>query len=350
MNFYVFRINYGENYGRIKEEIRKGRLRQGWGSCDMDIRKTCEEFSEAWGKSLGKDDVTESYVRNKYNNIKNMLNMKKGDIIVVPKLSFDEVQEWWKNFTILECTEEYSFETINIKDNYDDFGHYVGVKILCSCNYEYNRDAILVSSKFRSYQRAVNNIYNVDFCASVDNLIAEYQKTGGFKDAKPSLLRALDTPTVNVRDKYLQSLVDEINKWAPGKLEDIICELFEKQGYAVINKHNYDGKGGDIDVTCNSFAPGSFLADVCTISENDDITLPEVRIQAKNKKGKDGGDLEGVKQLLAMPGYEKAINILINTTPEFTDDAKQLAGKDVVLINGKQFAALLVKYGLDILS
>ena len=51
-----------------------------------------------------------------------------------------------------------------------------------------------------------------------------------------------------------------------------------------------------------------------------------------------------------MPGYEKAINILINTTPEFTDDAKQLAGKDVVLINGKQFAALLVKYGLDILS
>lgn len=347
MNYYVFRINYDNDYNNIKNEIQAGRLRQGWGSYDMDARKTCDEFLDAWNNAFGEDHSSESYIRNKYNNIRNMLNMKPGDLIIVPKISFEDAQDWRKSFAILECTEGYDFNTIDSVDDYKDFGHCVGVKVLCSCNYEYNRDSILVSGKFRAYQRAINNVYNEDFCDSVDNLIAEYQKVGAFKDTKPSLLRALDTPTFNAREQYLQSIVDEINKWAPGKLEDIICELFEKQGYAVIDKHNYDRKGGDIDVICNVFAPGSFLADVCTISENDDITLPEVRIQAKNKKGKDTGDQDGVKQLLAMPGSEKAINILINTTPEFTEDAKKVAGKNVILINGKQFAALLIKYGLD---
>ena len=347
MNYYVFRINYENDYEHIKKEIKEGRLRQGWGSFSMDVRSSFNDFLKGWEKAFGSN--SDSYIRNKYNNIGIMLNMKKGDIIVVPKLSFDDVQEWRKNFTILECTEEYNFSTLNINARDNDFGHYVGVKILCSCNYDYNLETILISSKFRSYQRSVNNVYNKDFCDAVDKLIAEYKQQGGFKFAKPSLLGALGAPTSNARNQYLQGIVDEINKMSPDKLENIICELFEKQGYAVIDKHNYDGKGGDIDITCNSYALNSFLADVCTISENEDVTLPEVRIQAKNKKGKDAGDKDGVKQLLAMPGHEKAINILINTTPEFTESAKKLAGNDVILINGKQFAALLVKYGLDVL-
>ena len=73
-------------------------------------------------------------------------------------------------------------------------------------------------------------------------------------------------------------------------------------------------------------------------------------MQAKKKKGIDSGDKKGVEQLLQMQGEEQTINIVINTTEEFSDIAKEVAGKNVVLINGLQFAALLVKYGLDVID
>ena len=41
--------------------------------------------------------------------------------------------------------------------------------------------------------------------------------------------------------------------------------------------------------------------------------------------------------------------IVINLTDKFSEKAKQLADvNDVILLNGTQFASLLVRYGLDV--
>ena len=78
------------------------------------------------------------------------------------------------------------------------------------------------------------------------------------------------------------------------------------------------------------------------------VDMPKIRVQAKKKCGEDPNDKHGIDQLLRMQGDEQTINILINTAPDFSDDTKKYAGKNVILINGRQFAALLIKYGFDV--
>ena len=73
-----------------------------------------------------------------------------------------------------------------------------------------------------------------------------------------------------------------------------------------------------------------------------------IHVQAKNKKGIDDNDIEGALQLAGTEGYEKQINILINTTSEFSSEVKKYADENgIILINGFDFASLLIKYGID---
>lgn len=351
MNYYVFRINYEEDYKKLRNEIKCGRLRQGWGSTGMDITKNFEEYAEAWNVAYGSVDDN-SKLKNRYNCIKIMENIQKGDIIIVPKLTLDDNKDWWNNFTILECAEGYSFDPINNVSGDKDFGHIIGVNIICSCNYEYNDSSRTVSGKFKAYQRCVNNAYDVNFKNAVISLINEYRGNDNkFLDTNMTALGALNNPngeSSELKVKYLESVVETINNWMPNQLEKVITQLFEQNGYVKTANNRYDKKGGDIDIVFDAFIPGTFISDVCGI--DGDKCKMEIRVQAKNKKGKDINDQEGVSQLLIMEGNERAVNILINTTTEFTEDAKALADKNVILINGKQFAALLVKYGLDVLD
>ena len=50
-------------------------------------------------------------------------------------------------------------------------------------------------------------------------------------------------------------------------------------------------------------------------------------------------------------GKENAINIVINTTKDFSDETKKKAAEyNIILINGTDFASLLVKYGLNFIE
>ena len=85
-----------------------------------------------------------------------------------------------------------------------------------------------------------------------------------------------------------------------------------------------------------------------SISEISSDLVPVIHVQAKNKSGIDYNDIEGAFQLVRTEGYAKQINILINTTQEFSYEAKKYAAeKGIILINGFDFASLLVKYGID---
>ena len=49
-NYFVFRVDYGECFPFIYEELKQRRLRQGWGGPDMDVRNLFDEFTAAWEK------------------------------------------------------------------------------------------------------------------------------------------------------------------------------------------------------------------------------------------------------------------------------------------------------------
>ncbi len=83
-----------------------------------------------------------------------------------------------------------------------------------------------------------------------------------------------------------------------------------------------------------------------------DVKMPHIYIQAKKKTGLDIGDLVGVDQLVKMEECipeKNAILMVINLTDDFSEDTKNKAKENgIILINGITFAALLVRYGIEV--
>ena len=50
MSVFVFRINYDEDFQKVRQEILQGRLHQGWGADGMRIDVEEKDFLQAWNK------------------------------------------------------------------------------------------------------------------------------------------------------------------------------------------------------------------------------------------------------------------------------------------------------------
>lgn len=341
MNCFVFRINYSDNFGKIRNQAINGILRQGWGAHGMTVDKTSsfEEFQKAWPFST----PHETYIRNKYRNIQLMLEMKDGDIVIIPKMHKDN-EAIGKYFTIARCKQGgYSFDPLD-----GDFGHSVPVEIISSYSYNLNDLTRTISAKFKPYQKSVNRVFDEGFINAVNSIIKQQtENPAALQKSDSSPITALQQPTYESRLSYLKDIVSQINRWDSRQLEKIIQELFEKNGYVKIDGNRYDKNGGDIDLVFNPFVSKSLLEDIVNMSKNP--LMSEIRVQAKKKTNKDTFDSEGVTQLEKSTGSEKAINILINLTSDFDEDTKtKAAEKGITLINGIDFASLLVRYGIEV--
>ena len=350
MSYYVFRIDYGNCYDLIKKELIEHKtLRQGWGPDGMDVRKGVESFIRRWGDDGGK---------RRYSIISVMQNMEPGDVIVIPKLDKDsdygdwnKSYKWAKTFTIVKCTEGYSFGSISTagysNEPRNDFGHKIGVELIASYSYDHDSLSRIISAKFRAYQKAINNVYNNDFINAVDTLIDRSSKDIDTHSEKSTLEALSDSNLIVLaRESYLQKIVELINTWQPKQLEIIIEELFTKCGYQCLARNQFDGQGADVDLVFESFIKNTLMENISSISNE---LIPVIHIQAKNKKGFDIRDIEGALQLTKVENYRSVINILINTTKEFSAETKRYADdRGIILINGLDFASLLVRYGIDI--
>lgn len=348
MNYYVLRINYNEPaYSMLKDELLNGKLRQGWGSINMSVNQRFEDYEDAWHTVWGENDADSNYIFGKYNNIHLMTEMNVGDIIIIPKLNIFS-EDGWTSFTIARCTGSYQFDPI--LDNFQDFGHIIPIELIASYTYAHNSFSRIISGKFKAYQRPVNHVYNDNFISAVQSLIQEYNDDPNSvyrTDLSP--IESLSAPTSSEKMAYLNKIVEQINLWQPNQLEKIIEELFVMNGFEKKANNRYDKKGGDIDLVFAPYPKNSLMHHIYATSGS--LDMQELRVQAKNKSGQDTNDLEGVYQLAQMDGHESSINILINTTINFSDEAKEEAAKkSILLINGTEFASLLVKFGLDILE
>ena len=133
-----------------------GKLRQGWGIEGLDLNlfdadKTqwIENYivgaKKYWGVT-----VTDDYCHvamGRYNILKHMIDANKGDLIFIPKHSFDKHHDE-NSFTVCKVVSDYYFD-LDMK--YKDFGHVIIVKDIKS--YQYS-DETLLPGDFIGYRRA----------------------------------------------------------------------------------------------------------------------------------------------------------------------------------------------------
>lgn len=347
MGIYVFRINYDDNFNIIREEIKKGYLRQGWGIEGMDIRDSLEKYTEAWLNTSWTDREPKK-IKRKYNNIRIMLDIKEGDYIVIPKLCLD-IDYPCRFFTVVECTSRYTFSPLTLENGDKDFGHIIGVKPLFSCRYKLYYESIEISAKFNAYQSAVNNVWNEPFINAVKNLIKINAENQIQTDMEPkSLVYAVSQGVSEQYRVFTESILGALRHLDPHAFEDIITELFEKNGYILKRRNDYDKQGGDIDITLshdNKTLLGCIVGQATTV---DDF---EINIQAKKKTGIDYEDKKAVEQLITRKTSKNKnnidVNVVIDLADEFLKETEELAQKHkIILVNGYQFASLLVQFGM----
>lgn len=351
MKYYIFRISYEDKkFQTVRNEMLQGHLRQGWGTYGMDIRNSEKDFLDARVKEWGKFEKTprnktREYHVEKYYNLRTMLNIEIGDLIVVPKVSekFDYVGRY---FSVLKCTKKYDFDVLK---NFDDFGHIIGVEFLFSCPYDFDGETQIISGKFRSYQRSVNNVWKDDFKNAVDKLIEKYKNNPQTFSANftANNFEILAQSTKDARKIYLEKILEYLRKISPKILENIIEELFVKNGHKLIRRNFYNGVGGDVDLVFEIFPENTLMRDIFRVNEYE----PKIFIQVKKKIGKDFDDTAGINQLTQMDAENGGNNtlILINLADEFTDEAKQLAAeKNIILLDGIIFADIAVRHGVPV--
>lgn len=345
---YVFRINYNSYYKMLLNEIKvRHLLRQGWGTNDMCL-DSFESYLEGWAKAGWEAD--ESYIRRKYNNLSIMKNIRPGDYIIVPRVSLDEGKCYpCDSFLVARCKSVYQFLPL---DGVDDFCHTIELETedMFSCAYHYNNASQIISKKFKAYQSPLNNVHRGEFIKAIESLEKEHEKSPKNFGNNNDLIAITHEATKYLRLEYLKKIRDHLRfDIKPDEFEKIITSLFEKNGYAKVAGNKYDRKGGDIDIIFEPYPEGSLMSSLYSFTS---IPMPLIYVQAKKKWGTDMNAKEGVLQLIQMQDQGTAKNptlILINLTDEFPEDAKQLASdNDVILINGIEFADLLVRYGIDI--
>lgn len=152
-----------EKLSWITEELRSGRLRQGWGgrgTALVDDSGRLREI-EVWLRdsnaffTWGADEAER---RTRYSILKTMLEMTSGDLVVVPRLPTGET------FTIAVVAAGYHFDGAHFGKDHpvipaNDLGHVVEVETGTQRVFSINDpDAALVARQFRNYRRAVNAV------------------------------------------------------------------------------------------------------------------------------------------------------------------------------------------------
>lgn len=302
--YYVFRINYEESWQPlVRSAIDKGELRQGWGmqqgTDSLRVDQDESAFLKAWDKIWPGSEI--SYCKRKYSSLSKMLDFNNGD----------------------------------------DFRHIIPVEYKKTVGYDYSDDSRKIVKKFGAYRSPINSVYDKKFQNAINTLLQDSNKNLTTSQDELAALGLEDSQPFKDLKKWIPNT---INNWGADKLEKLIQSLFEKNGFTLIKRNRHNNKGGDIDLV---FAmPSVPLLDGIL----EDTPFPQVWIQAKNKRGHDANAIDGIKQLIEQKRTDNlsAICILINTTDCFDKEAKMMAeSHDIILINGTQFARLILKYGIE---
>ena len=194
-NYFVFRVDYGNNFPFVYNELKSGRLRQGWGGKGMDVRNSFDVFSTAWENW----EIPTENVQEKYNILSRMLQVQNGDFIVIPKVSLEHPVSR-RYFTILKSKGSYSF---SLPSGINDFGHCFDVETIVSVDYDSSGAAQTISSAFCGYQCSVNRVASDAVMDAIDLIVSNSSAS----PVSTTRLGLLSAETFDARDLYLNELV-----------------------------------------------------------------------------------------------------------------------------------------------
>jgi hypothetical protein len=314
------------------QEIRSGRIRQGWGLTGMGLMEDQAEVPLVVWKSRYKDaahrmwgvEVTDDEATKRYGILLPMTTMASGDRIVVPKIP------QWDTFALAEVDQGYTFDDAPAEQRGDhkDYRHTISVRNVKHFHYHSREKARIIHKKMRAYQSAVNKVWNQDFLDAVETLLT--------RESETSILGIAEI-FGTVKDELAASLLTRVRKMGWRDLENLVESLFKESGYEVVERHRYDGQGGDADLVVTTKLP--------LLDEFTDMDL-NIYVQVKNKDGKDYDDVHHVEQLIKISrDAVNSLKVLISTTDEFTPEAKRHAQENnVILLDGMGLVRLLNRY------
>ena len=340
MNYWLHRITGGENAYPYAYQLlfAHNYLSIGWSEFSEDsfverIKQNGEEtFNEAF-KDWG-------YPRNRWNLWRFIMEMKKGDIVVVPtpnefsvyEICDDEVlsnesidksiYEDWNEQKISYNKDRYLYNT---EGQFVDLGFYRRVKpIETNISREKYADQYLYSRmKIQQTNADISDLHS-----SIENAI-EYYRQG-----KP----------INLKDKIVEetseAILKIIRKYTnDSKFEDLVEWYLESLGAKIEKPSKNVSRTEEGD------------ADRVGIFENIKTTI---MVQVKKHEGDtDDWAIQQIKAFKKNHDYGDYFTQMwvISSCDKFSEEAQQLASVfNVRLINGLEFAKMILDVGLEGLS
>ena len=235
-NYWGYRIDI-KNQDFFFKELQQGRLRQGWGYAEN--QKLPETKDSGARKNLSM-----------YHNV------KKGDILLIPRLPD------WGSVAIVEATEDwddkekgYKFE---IDDEKKDYGHIFPAKYI-GC---FNRHGKDVSGNIQSTLKARNRFWNISrFSEEIEKIIKNLE---GNRESTSVIENIKNIVSEQVKSHFdlkgfSEKVIDEYNrKFTASQWEEVIKNILEKiyPGYEIerIGGSKEEKHGTDILVTISGLS------------------------------------------------------------------------------------------------
>ena len=333
MAIAIFRVDAQQDW--IYNEIREGRLRQGWGAPELCL-------IDSSGNPVSKENWETTYEQvrgeqpspRRYSILCRMLQLsaENVDIVVVPKMPN------WNQFTIARMKGGYSFDKQGSQlppDSRGDYRHVIEIDpdSVRTFNYQADDDSFLVSGLFSRacHWAAVSFNHDPEHRQAIERLLKLESREQG-QDAG-QLFGAIISESIR---KSALSLQEQSKSWNGQKFEDFVRRAFKMQNYNIIEDHpRFDGQGADCDIL------------VSPPSSRYDLFLPEqIAVQVKWKQGIDHDDVEGIRQIIKwenLHGKNTMMKCVISSADDFTEEARKLAEEnEVSLIYGLQTMCFLL--------
>ena len=336
MNYYIFRIDYSKK-SYFKENIKKGFLRQGWGTENLSLKnengekRKFEEWIANCPENWKKSEEDKKYLKRKFENLLIMLDIKENDVIVIPKFPERNM------ITILKIKEKYKFL---FEKSVNDYGHvlFIDNKNIKQFTYNSNSQSKFIHSKLGGYRKSLNRVKDRDVKKYIEELLKLESNITNLS------IEELIKEAFDENLKKIDNLNAEFFKVRNNEIELLVEKIFKKQGYEIISKNHFDKKGGDVDRIFIKSLP--ILEDI-----DDEISSIKVYIQIK-MKDYIYYDTEGIHQLEEITKTDKTISdekvkilkVLVCTgkfDEKIVEEAKE---KGIILIDGMQLVLLTLKY------
>ena len=311
-----------DNANFIFKELKKERLRQGWGyRVDQNLDEIRKALSE---KRPLNEDQKVCWRGNRRMHPEEWDSIQKGDYIILPNLP--DIGQW----SVAKVTGGYRYQ---IDTNLGDFGHILEVKMLNPENHPINPYNQHVSANLRKTMNTRSRLWNIDWYKSdVKKLIT------AIKEGKDLSKPTKESEKISgIYSKLTKTLERELrDKYYGSEFEVPIKKLLEKIYQNVEGKAGSREKGADF---------------ICSF--NDGLGVPhKIAVQVKMWEGEARWlrPLEQIKE--AYNNYEEiSAGVIITTSESFSTDFEKKKTEfekelniPIVMIDKRWLANVFLKY------